>query len=341
MRRIVQLLSHSIEAHDMLVLYHSLGHEAFDIGGYIDPAHPHDPKRPALPEVPFYPELKQAVDDLDTDDNLGAAQSHIPDKLLEWADTIVMHHYLERMVGDWPRLRGWLRGDSNRRIIWRTVGQSAEGNERMMTPLRADGLERVAYSPKEANLPGYCGHDAMIRFYKDPAEWNGWTGDWPGVINVTQHLRQRDPYTNWRFWEQTTQGLRREALGPGSEAIGGPGSLSYEDMQDWLRRARAYLYTGTQPASYTLGLIEAMMTGIPVVSIGPSHMQIFPYSPLLFEGHELGGLWADDPIVARRYLNQLLTESDTATLVSASGRRIAIELFGIDKIRAEWKAYLG
>ena len=60
-RRIVQLLSHSIEAHDMLQLYHSFGHEAFDIGGYIDPAHPHDPKRPALPEVPFYPELQGSV----------------------------------------------------------------------------------------------------------------------------------------------------------------------------------------------------------------------------------------------------------------------------------------
>ena len=28
--------------------------------------------------------------------------------------------------------------------------------------------------------------------------------------------------------------------------------------------------TGTRPASYTLGLIEAMMTGIPVVSMPPS-----------------------------------------------------------------------
>ena len=38
-------------------------------------------------------------------------------------------------------------------------------------------------------------------------------------------------------------------LGPGSEVIGGPGALSYDEMKGWLRKARAYLYTGTQPAS--------------------------------------------------------------------------------------------
>ena len=157
-------------------------------------------------------------------------------------------------------------------MIWRTVGQSAEGNEAAAQPFRADGMEIVRYSPCEVNIPNYAGSDALIRFYKDPAEWHGWTGIWPGVINITQHLRQRDPYTNWGFWEAATGDANRMALGPGSEVIGGPGELSFEAMQGWLRKSRAYLYTGTQPASYTLGLIEAMMTGIPVVSIGPSHM---------------------------------------------------------------------
>lgn len=339
-RRIVQLLSHSIESHDMMVLYHSLGHEVFDVGGYIDPAHPHDPKRPALPQVPFYPALKAAVDALHTDDNLGAAQERLPDMLLEWADTIVMHHYLERMVGDWPRLRDWLRGDPNRRIIWRTVGQSAEGNEAMMTPLRKDGLERVAYSPKEANIPGYCGHDAIIRFYKDPAEWDGWTGSWPGVINITQHLRQRDPYTNWGYWEQATAGLRREALGPGSEVIGGPGALTYDDMQERLRSARVYCYTGTQPASYTLGLIEAMMTGIPVVSIGPSWMRVFPYSPDLFEGHEIAGVGSDIPSEANAILKELIGQPEHARRIGEQQRARAIELFGFDTIKRQWADYL-
>ena len=339
-RRIVLCLSHSIEEHDQVKLLSSIGHDVFSIGGYIRPSTPHDDKRPALPNVKFHPELKAAVDALGTPDNLTAAQHRIPDKLLEWADTIVAHHYLERLYGDWPRIRDWLRGDSNRRVIWRSVGQSVEGNERTAVPFRAEGLERVAYSPKESAIPGYSGHDALIRFYVDPDEWHGWTGTEERVIQVTQHLRQRDPYTNWGFWDAATRGLPNMPLGPGSEAIGGPGSLSYADMQEWLRNARAYCYTGTQPASYTLGLIEALMTGIPVISIGPSHMGIFPYGPDLFEGHELASGWTDYPETAATQLRLLLDDHEEAKRVSEHQRARAIEMFGKDKIAAEWAAYL-
>ena len=345
---IVLLLAHSIEEHDQLRLLTDIGHQAFSIGGYVRPDSPHDPKRPPLPDVPFFPELKQAVDDLGTDDNLDAAKRHIPDAILDWADTIICHHYEHTwLVPQWERLR-------NHRVIWRTVGQSAEGNEAMMAPLYRDGLQIVRYSPKERNIPNYAGEDALIRFYKDPAEWAGWLGEQPVVINVTQHLRQRDPYTNWGFWQQATRGLARPhdgddrppppyaiPLGPGSEVIGGPGELTYHGMQLWLQRARCYLYTGTQPASYTLGLIEAMMTGIPVVSIGPAHMQVFPYGPDLFEGHEITGLWADDPKVAHDILDNLLLYPDFAKEHSERQRARAIELFGYATIKEQWRDFLG
>jgi hypothetical protein len=338
-RRIVLCLSHSIEEYDQLRLLSEIGHEVISIGGYINPGAPHDDKRPAL-DIPHYPELQTAVDALGTPDNLGAAQERIPDAILDWADTIIYHHYLDRLYGQWPRIRDWLRGDANRRVIWRSVGQSVEGNERTAVPFRREGLERVAYSPKEQNIPGYSGHDALIRFYADPDEWKGWHGSEATVIQVTQHLRQRDPYTNWGFWEQATRGLNRTPLGPGSEAIGGPGSLSYADMQEWLRKARVYLYTGTQPASYTLGLIEAMMTGIPVVSIGPSHHNVFPYGPLLFEGHEIAEVSFDDPNKARSLVESYLRSPSIAELVGKGQRQHAIELFGKDTIAAQWAEYL-
>ncbi len=111
-------------------------------------------------------------------------------------------------------------------------------------------------------------------------------------------------------------------------------------MQGWLRRSRCYLYTGTQPASYTLGLIEAMMTGIPVVSIGPANMQIFPYSPLLFEGHEIAGLGSDDPTEAGQMVRDLLAFPEHAKRISEQQRARAIDLFGIDTIREQWREFL-
>ena len=345
---ILLLLAHSIEEFDQLRLLRSLSHDVWSIGSYIGgPVQPHDPKRPAIPELLPHDDLRALVDALPGEDKMGQAKRHLPDGIIDWADTIICHHYEHTwLVPQWDRIR-------HKRVIWRTVGQSVEGNERMMAPLREQGLQIVRYSPKERNIPGYAGEDALIRFYKDPDEWGGWTGEWPGVINFTQHLRQRDPYTNWRFWEAATAGLPRMPLGPGSEAIGGPGERSLEQMKDDLRSARVYLYTGTQPASYTLGLIEAMMTGVPVVSIGPKWMDVFPYGPDLFEGHEIvetlssNGVrmlrwpeWSDDPAVARETIEVLLADAAVAKVYSDHARALAVHLFGIDTIRAQWAEFL-
>ena len=355
---IVLLLAHSIEEYDQLQLLSSLGYDTFSIGAYSDPAHPSDDKRPPIPAAADHPELRDACHERrlergDPGARVDWAKADLPDQVLDWADVIICHHFEHTwLVPQWERLR-------HKRVIWRTVGQSVEHNERMMAPLRADGLQIVRYSPKERNIPGFAGEDALIRFWKDPAEWHGWTGESPRVINVTQHLRQREPYTNWSFWEAATAGLPRVPLGPGSEMIGGSGALSYGAMQQWLRSSRAYLYTGTQPASYTLGLIEAMMTGIPVISIGPSWMRVFPYGPDLFEGHEIAGkrpdLWGgqwiedvtarvlsfDDPADTRLALRCLLDDHEMAAQMGAQQRRRAIEMFGREAVAGAWRDFLG
>ncbi len=257
--RILLLLAHSVEEYDQLRLFSELGHDVFSIGGYIDPAKPHDDKRPALPNVKHFPELQAIVDSLGTDDNLEAAKYHLPSEILDWTDVIICHHKEHTwLIPQWDRIK-------HKRVIWRTVGQSVENNEQLMTPLRKDGLQIVRYSPCERNIPSYCGEDALIRFYKDRTSGAAGPGEEAAVINFSQNFQQRDPYTNWKFWADTTVGLNRKVFGPGSDN----GEVSTEEMQELLRSARVYLYTGTQPASYTLGLIEAMMTGIPVVSIGP------------------------------------------------------------------------
>lgn len=352
---VLLLLAHSIEEYDQIKLFSKLGVNVFSLGGYIDPRHPHDDKRPALPDAPFFPDLKAVVDGLGTPDNLAAAKRHIPDDIIDWADTIIVHHYPDVLwLPDENRsVPGWIAGNWDRikhkRVIWRTVGQSVDGNESRMAQFRRDGLEIIRYSPKEANIPNYCGSDALIRFAKDPADWYGWTGERAVVGNVTQDLPGRHPYTNAEFWLDATRGLPSVPAGPGSEKLGGMGALTYEGMREYLRSIRAYLYTGTQPASYTLGLIEAMMTGVPVVSIGPSHMRIFPYGHLMFEGHELVETWIElfggdydpnQPDFARMLLAHLLRDGGEAQRLGEAQRSKAIDLFGIDTIADQWAAFL-
>lgn len=337
------MLAHAVEERDQVELLSSLGYDVFSLGAYEDPANPGDDIRPPLPNAPRHPELMAAVSEhrARMEHDNGPAGAHVdwakwmlPEPVLDWADTIICHHIeWEWLKPQWPLIR-------DKRVIWRTVGQSVENNEKVMAPLRADGLQIVRYSPREANVPGYVGADAVIRFWRDPEEWSGWTGEEPVVVNVTQRLKQRDPWTNYRFWTEATAGLPTMPVGEGSEEIGGTGRVSYEDMKSWLRRGRAYLYTGTQPASYTLGLLEALMTGIPVVSIGPKHMTAFPYGPDLFEGHELALEWSDEPKELRRLLKSYLG-GQPLELMSAAQRGLAIRTFGRDAIGAQWKAFLG
>lgn len=349
MKRLVLILSHAIEEHDQVKLLSALGYDVFSLGGYIDPAHPHDPKRPALPDAPAHPDLKAVVDGLGRENNIGAAAKHIPDAILDWLGddgAIIAHHYLEeRIYPQWERLRDWMDGAPGRRVIRRTVGQSVEGNERLSGIYRDQGLEIVRYSPLEARIPGYAGEDALIRFYVDPNLYSGWTGAGGYVGNVTQDLWGRGNWCNSAYAAAAVKGLPALFAGPGSDAWGVPvrglGTLSYDDMRGYLREARAYLYTGTQPASYTLGLLEAMATGVPIVCIGREHMSIYPYGPDLFEAPTWAWETFEDQADAQVELARLLADESYARLASAHSRRIALELFHPSIVGAQWREFLG
>jgi hypothetical protein len=63
--------------------------------------------------------------------------------------------------------------------------------------------------------------------------------------------------------------------------------------------------------------------------------------PDLFEGHELAGLWDDDPRAARMMLRQILEDEEMAARISSATRERGIELFGMDTIGPQWEAFLG
>lgn len=339
---ILLLTAHSIAEYDDLRMLTDLGADVFSIGAYTDPGHPGDQMRPPLPTVPFHPDLarmcdvqRQAHDTRDADWAIDWAKADIHPGIVDWADVIICHHYLDRwIVPQWPKLR-------HKRVIWRTCGQSDPQLEAEMGRLRQDGLEIVRYSPKEATIPGYAGKDALIRFGKYPADWGPWTGDGEWVGNITQNMAGRGDHVGLGFWLAATEGLPARPAGPGSEQLpGGIGALSYDEMREYLRRCRAYLYTGTSPAPYTLGLIEAMLTGVPVVSIGP---EAWCGPSELFEG--LAIVYADrafnDPASAREYLGWMLDDRSLAAEQGAGLRQRALDLFSIDTVGPQWAEYLG
>lgn len=340
---ILSLGSHGVLEYDQVKLWSDLGYDVFSPGGYEEPAKPATDMRPAILTAPDHPELRalchaqrvsHGADGIEYAIDWAKADLH-PD-LIDWADVIIVDCYPERWIAsNWERIKG-------KRVIWRTIGQSLPEGENLMLHFRRQGLEIVRYSPAEKRAfesLQYAGEDAVIRFGKDPADWYGWTGEDARVLNFTQHDREphgRDRWTNWAFWEAATKGLPAVFAGPNSEVTGGYGPAGYDEMRQMLRSFRAYLYTGTQPASYTLGLIEAMMTGIPVVSIGGKAWGW----PELFEAHELAAHGEDDPQRARKMLDDHLhNASDTDCRLAQQQQ--AIDMFSTDTIGRQWLDYLG
>jgi hypothetical protein len=359
---ILLLASHAVAEYDDLRMFTDLGFDCFAPGGYEVPGSEGEGIRPPLPGAPHHPDLVARLHEVRAERgepgpaiDWGKAALH--DDIIDWADVIIVHHFPDRWIGgQWDRIKG-------KRVIWRTCGQSNPALEEFMGQFV--GLEIVRYSPAERRYFGdtFAGQSALIRFGKYPQDYEPWTGDMPAVINITQDLAKRGDACGYGFWKAATAGLARWSadgpeppwaipLGPGSEAIGGPGSLTYADMLGWLRKARAYLYTGTRPASYTLGLIEAMLSGIPIISIGAhawgddwGGADLFEAASAQHGDRLVPSILANDqtfdsPVAARQAICTLFDYPDKAAVISKAQRSRAIALFGIDTVGAQWREFL-
>ena len=344
------LSSHAILEHDDLRLFSDLGYDTFIPGAYSDPANPGaefgtEPFRPAVPGATSHPELdalchEQRVKHQDESQLIPLvidwAKADLHPELIEWADVIMVNCFPQTWIGDqWDQIR-------HKRVIWRTIGQSSPRLETEMAVYARQGMEIVRYSPAERRafepIGAFAGEDALIRFAKYPADYGPWIGDRIAVGNVTQNLTERGDHCGLDFWERATAWLPTVPAGLGSQRLpNGLGTLSFPDLTDYLSHLRAYLFMGTQPASYTLSLMEAMLTGVPAVSIGPSAM----WMPDLFEGHEIVGRWSDDPYEAAKLLQALLYDEAEARALGETQRQKAVELFGNEAVGAQWCAYLG
>lgn len=325
------MTAHSIAEHDDVRMLSDLGYNVFSIGAYSNPRKPGDDKRPPLLYAPYHPELEALCADQ------MAAKSHLPEQVIEWSDVIIAHHYLDSwIIPQWHRIR-------HKRVVWRTCGQSDPRLERAMMPLRADGLTIVRYSPAEQRhferVGAFAGQDALIRFGKYPDDYGLWNGRDAIVANVTQDMAGRGEHCGLTYYLRSTEGLPAHPAGPGSEKLpGGLGGLTYPGMLSYLRGAGAYLYTGTVPASYTLGLMEALLVGVPVVSIG-GEAWMGPAD--LFEGDELSPLAFNDPLGAKATLQTILRDRDYAESIGKEQRERAVQMFDVGPIGRQWVELLG
>lgn len=319
--------------------------EVFSLGAYSNPTQSGDYLRSIIPKGRFYPELYGLAMQSDKD--------NLQPELVQWADVVIMHHnaavpgqserqrWLER---NWPMFEKY-----KKKVGWRSIGQSTPEIEETLAKYRGRGMNIIRMSPHERRLPNYAGEDAMIRFSESGEEFKGWNGAKKQIIIVAQSFKRRGDHLGYYLVERIAHGFNYRIYGTGNEDLGPVwgGVLSYEGLKQELRDARLFLYFGTKPVPYTLSFLEALMTGIPVVAIGPKLREdnVRPYGWHNYEVHHLitngvNGYVSDNIDDLRGYIQLLLDNDEVAKRIGAAGRRTALELFGREKANKEWYEFL-
>lgn len=333
--KLLYLSCHGVLEYDELQLFSELGVQVFSPGPFCTGGS--DPLRPAVPGLVVDPE------DVEAWSRVRAPAGHdqrdfLTREFVDRFDAVMVMHLPQWVLRNWSVMR-------HKPVVMRTIGQNISHNEQLLRPYRDDGLRVVRYSPKERTIPGYVGEDAVIRFYKNPEEFSGWTGHSEQVVTFCQAMPERGSHCGWDIWRQVTRDLPAKLYGPRNDAAGAAnqGCVPYEDLKAAMREHRAYFYLGTHPASYTLNFMEAWLTGIPVVALGPrkGNASYLPGGEDLYEVHELirhdeSGLVSDDPVDLEGSIRMLLRDPEAAARIGDAGREAAARVFGKDVIKPLW-----
>lgn len=334
--KILYISCHAILEYDEVKLFTELGHEVDSFGAYRDPRGAYTLPRPGIEGMKIKEEFIILTGN--------TPKTELPPELIEKYDALIFMSGEQEgsLLANWSRIK-------HKRVIWRTIGQSTQAIERAISPLRKEGLQIVRYSPKEAKIGQYAGSDTLIRFYKDPDEFTNWTGKEKRPVNFTQSLHGRGPYVHYDEIMASLVGFDgAKVYGTGNTELGifNGGEVTYDRLKEILRDARVFVYGGTYPASYTLSFIEAMMTGIPIVALGPKLVKIpnadeFDYYeiPEIIRDGETGYVCNSIEDMRRR-IDDLLNDTMLADRIGKAAREDAIQLFGKKQIAEQWQDFL-
>lgn len=341
--KILYLSCHAVLERDEVSLFHELGYQVFSPGAFVEPLNPgNNTLRPGISGLVYDQDILNQWNILAAKYPGQDTKDYLTKEFVDNFDCVIVMHLPRWIERNWEVIK-------HKRVIWRTIGQSISPVERQLSKYRKEGLQIVRYSPKEMGIPGFIGADAMIRFYKDPADYGPWTGTNNRIITFAQSMKQRDQACNFSLFEAVTAPFPRHLFGPGNDQLQVPwasGQIPFEKLQEEMRLNRCYFYTGTHPASYTLNFMEALMSGMPIVAIGPEwgNAKYFPNHDL-YEIPDLiqngvNGFVSNDSSELINNIHFLLNDHYFAQQISIQARKTAIALFGKEKISKEWQNFL-
>lgn len=196
------------------------------------------------------------------------------------------------------------------------------------TLLRALACRTVYISELKKSDWGIPG--TVIETAFDAGPYGGYTGEVRGVLQVSNHLKERGAILGWRAHDAVCRGLDSLVLGRNPKLPGARPARDWDDLKSQYRRYRVYLHTAVHPYEdgFNLALMEAMATGMPIATMA------HPTSPIT-DGVE--GVVADDAVTLKKKVSALLGDPDMAATMGRAARRRVRERFPLVRFQEGWQ----
>ena len=158
--------------------------------------------------------------------------------------------------------------------VWHFHGQQHQGYSSAIQYILGHSGRVVAYCQQEADLfPTF--KLPVIHFGKDSDEWYGWRGDEDSVLYMANSLAQRAEACHLSVFEKSILPSRWWLGGDNNQQFGSRARrFSFDELKEQMKRSRLFFNLGTVPACYTLSVVEAAMTGMPIITTWYDHPEV-------------------------------------------------------------------
>lgn len=338
--RILYLSCHSILEYDEFRILTESGHSVFSIGSYLCPKNPHSDLRPAInynhDESILEQFHKMCHANMLNGIHLENHSKIFTPEFLNNFDCVISMHNSDWIIQNWNVMRNKIK-------IVRTIGQNTELEEFKIKEYINKGLHVVRYSPKERELSNFAGESTVIRFLKYKKDFIRRKDTEDNIVTFGQSVYKRKIACGGNYIEEISKTLPLLLYGPhNSEYPFSRGCVTYNELLSILSANRIYFNTGTAPAQYTLGFVEAMLSGIPVVSIGnklANQDTVYPFEvPDILD--RVNSTHRDTVPEIINLLTELLSNRKLTNEISIKQQEIADELFSVEYNQHLWNNFL-
>lgn len=163
----------------------------------------------------------------------------------------------------------------------------------------------------------------------DVSAYGGYTGEIRQALRVGNNIKVRDLMTGYSIQEEALKGLPSLIMGMNPDIPGARISESWDGLKKAYRENRLFLNTTTPKweDGYNLAMLEAMATGMPVVTL------LGPTTPIT-DG--VDGFVGSDAGELREKIVMLLNDGELAKKIGGQGRKTVERMFPMGVFLEKW-----